>query len=621
MALNYLNLVKISKIHVLRGFIFALGVIPWVVMAFIVFPRIWFSSENLRMLEVAPIGRDEGFLGATMWGGWRTGAPIFFSIYGYLYSNIFWVTAKILSFAVPITEHAAIIILRSINLLSYILVGAITFGVTRKQFGAILALIFSWTLFLVSKDHDLINRTYAIQTDVFNFLSIIISFFAILRLTSGVSVKKVSVAAFCMGTMMAVKYSGFMLLPFFALAIFLSIAPSTSGKEFIAIELMVKKVLKIALSTILLIILSEIFFPTRIENGTFLGILHFEKLFLFKIAFSVIGVTIISLFINQICKKIYNKTLSMAPRKILVTIPMVSVGLLVFSLAFAALTSKSVFRMEFLTFLKYHMSQQQFFHSAFAEKIDIIFRQGLGFGLSLAWIIASIYFLLRIGIEFPRKLKSSIIVTLSWGWIGLIYFLFLTKGFDIRYVYLLYPPIIFLVSTFISRVIDMIPKRWSGIPLKTITMLVIFSSIFTKAARIIINEQKYNTAFFTCLECVPGIQAGRWLEKNFPSDMKILQETSVYVPNTFADTKFFPWGDPYPFYKDFDPDIIFLTGQHVRYLDGLRQDDIDLYYRIKAIKTKTFITDLTKHKLKYRKVNNFIGFAQNEDIMVFIKEK
>lgn len=586
---------------------FILGILPWIIMTFVVFPRLWFAADNLRMIEVSPLGRDEGFLGGTLWGGWKTGAPIFFSIYGFFYSNIFWVFAKISSFVLPVTEQLTIVFSRGISLVSYISLGLLSYFWLRQKQGVLFAVIYSLLLFLVSKDNDFIIRTTSIQTDLLNFVTILLSFFAILHLADKFTVKRLLLVSFFLGMMMAVKFSAFLLLPFLLLALFMVMLNRriSPHKAINTINIIFKKTIFFVWTAICIVIVGEAILPTRSIDGEILGLVKTYQLYFFQ--FFIVSIIYLKLasFISRLVQKCSGS----------ITFIWSSLTLSIFisTFTFALFSSKSLFKLDFLTYFFYHQSQQLYFHSLFSEKIDIIFNQGLGLFLFSLFLGGSVYSLFKL---------RQLIIPLVWSWSMIFFFIFVSKGFDIRYIYIFYPPVIYIATVAVIDLYSSISNQKRINKHISNGLLAIFIGVLLiRSYQIIVTQLDIRSRQYTCLECISGVQAGRWLDKNFPDNKtKILQETSVYIPSRFPNLIFFPWGDPYPPFNAQDPDVIFLSGIHIRTVLSLENNDIDLFYRVAASKYKKFLSDLYDHKLPYHKAAVFGSEKDGNDIIVFVRD-
>lgn len=579
-----------------------LGILPWMIMTAIVFPRLWFAAQDLRMIEVSPLGRDEGWYGGTLWGGWQTGAPIFFSTYGFLYNNIFWIIAKLFSFILSITEQTTIILSRGINLAAYLSLGIIPLYWLIRKRGFLFALLYSLLLFLFSKDNDLIIRATSIQADLLNFMTILLSFFIILQLANKFTVKTLVTASFMAGVVMAVKFFGFMLMPFILFTLILIKLNRQERTNLVAnIKKIFERLTLVIICILTLIILFEVILPTRSIYGDIIKIpqLFFPQFFIGLLLLLRMTLGILSL-LKSTSK--FNFLLSAT-----------TLSILVFILSFTLFSSKSLFRINFLNFLVPQIYQQQYFYSALNDKLNIIFNEGLGILLSTIFIFSSVYFILKLLFD-KTTLDKEYIISLIWSWFMIFFFLLLTRGFAIRYLYILYPAIVFVAVYSIVNLYKFLPRA-------KLIMPVFIGLIFLRSLQIIQTQVNINRTQFSCLECIPGIQVGRWLDKNFPdSQTKIMQEISVYVPQRFQDPRFFSWGDPYPYFSANNPDVIFLTGSHVRNVFGLKDNSIDFMYRVEAMKPKKFLLDLYIHKLPYRQVALFGSIQDDNDIIVFIKD-
>ena len=198
-----------------------LGLTPWIIMGIFLLPRITFGSENLRILEAMPIGRDQAHVAGVMWGGWKTGAPMFYSTYGYLYYNISWWVLRIISLFIPITEQLIIIVLRSLNLFSFLGIGFFSYFWVRKRLSVVYALFYSLLFFALFQNNDFILRTTVVQPDMINMFAIVIAFFTALDLALNYSRKQLIISAITLGVIMSIKYVGFIFLPLIVFIIYL----------------------------------------------------------------------------------------------------------------------------------------------------------------------------------------------------------------------------------------------------------------------------------------------------------------------------------------------------------------------------------------------------------------
>lgn len=190
-------------------------------MSIVLVPRLFFGSQDLRTLEVIPLGRDQAHVASVFWGGWKTGGPFFNSTYGYVYFNVCWVFLKIISlFTVP-TEFLAIVVTRLVSLLSFIFLGVLSYVCIRRLFDIFTAITFSYLLFFITKDIDFIWRTTASQTDMLNLLVGAIVFFMCLNLAIKFTRKNFYLLSISLGVLMGIKYVSIVLFPSIFLVIFL----------------------------------------------------------------------------------------------------------------------------------------------------------------------------------------------------------------------------------------------------------------------------------------------------------------------------------------------------------------------------------------------------------------
>lgn len=369
--------------------------------------------------------------------------------------------------------------------------------------------------------------------------------------------------------------------------------------------------------------MEEIIFPTRSFTEEIIGIskinhLYIFQLFLVSIVCVIITTLILKLF--QFCAS--QKSTRDWFKKITFIWSTVILSFLIFSLSFALLSSKSLFRFNFIKDLLLHGSQQPYFHSVVSGKVNTIFKEGLGILLSILFLLGSFTIFLKLIAGRSLSNKKYLYIPLLWSLLILFFFIFIVKGFELRHIYLLYPAAIYIAADLVVDIFRFINKhQLLDRKLSNSFSVIFILIILVMSAKIIKLQASITKTQYSCLECLPGVKAGRWLDRNFPiNQTKIIQETSVYIPERFSDPRFFPWGDPYPPYKSYNPDIIFLKGAHVRNVFSLKENDTELTYRVVAAKPKRFLSDLYFHRLPYRKSIIFGSEKDGNDIIAFIKD-
>lgn len=605
---------------------FVISILPWITLTYILYPRLWFAAANLRMIEVASLGRDEGWLGGTVWGGWQTGAPIFSSTYGYAYNNIIWVILRFSAFFVPINQQIVLIVSRGINLAAFFIIGLVSFFFIKKSFGLLQSIIYTFLLFYLLNYPDLILRTTSIQPDIINLLAILTTFYLLLDLTTKFSLKKLILASVAAGIVMAIKFSGFLLLPFILLSLILT---SFTHSHYLLkyIKLIIFKLKRIFFASSFIFIISlveESLIPTYSLNGRFFGLLRFPFLFVLQTQLTYILILAIALLsLKFIIFRFQMRNIWF--RRFTFIFAMLSISTIIFYLAFLMFSSKSLFRNELIGNLLIINSGFVDNYSSFSSKIALTI-DSLGIFLSVAFLAFTIYIITKLLIAPKRsqfvKLHTLYIISIVWELSFLTFLVFFIPKFESRFLYFLYPALLFIASKltielykFLSDNILHKNKLAVNGLLALIILCLLFISFQKIKNQILISQKDYS-----CLYCLPGVKTGLWLDKNYKNNnLRIIQETSVYIPERFSYSRFFPWGDPYPVINKYQPDIIFIRGIHMRYALALPDDSIDNYYRVKAIRTKKFLLDLTHHRLKYKMAGAFGNPLNDNDILAYTR--
>lgn len=499
-----------------------LGLTPWIIMGIFLLPRITFGSENLRILEAMPIGRDQAHVAGVMWGGWKTGAPMFYSTYGYLYYNISWWILKIISLFIPITEQLIIIVLRSLSLFSFLGIGFFSYFWVRKRLSVVYALFYSLLFLALFQNNDFILRTTVVQPDMINMFAIIIAFFTSVDLALIYNRNRIIYSAISVGAVMSIKYIGFIFLPIIVFIIYLH-----------------KKRLKV--------------------------IIRSTALYFF-----------------------------------------------IFLLTFGVFSSHSLYQFEFVK--KLLLVENAFIHYKGGPLmwLKFIYYDVLGMLLSFLFIIGIIFGFFK-NIRIPKiKINCYRIIGLIWAWYSILFLLIFSQSVVHRYIYPALPAIILVITFAMINIAAFWNKKVLFISIVLITLLL-------NSVNLSIKEYFNSKNNYSCLECMPGIQVGRWLDKNIKTETKILWDEYEYIPYKFSNNLLLPSGDPKLHYKKFVPDIIIIQGSYIRYIHSLDNEDYDEIYYEKAKVVKKFYEELVQNRLPYQQIAVFGSEGTNNDILIFEK--
>jgi 4-amino-4-deoxy-L-arabinose transferase-like glycosyltransferase len=600
---------KIQKIGIRRQTLtetsgFLIAVLPWFIMAIVMFPRLDFGATDLRIIEAVFGGRDQAYIAGTMWRAWERGLPIYGSLYGDLYFNIAWLLLWIGSLFTTVTQHTVIFMLRSISLVSYLAIGVISYIWFRRFSGIIGAFIYSTLFFLLSANSDFIFRTTACQPDMLNLTFCVLTFFACLELSNNLNRRWLYIASISAGLVMAVKYSGILFLPLIGMVL---LVHSTTEK-FELIDKHSKNtetVLKwLFIALVIGLVCLEGAAIVLLQKGYHLKWLpiptNWPRL---TGIFMYIGIVVTLFIMLKLASRMKMRKINYITRGVFWFEAMTLV-ILLFFLAFGLSSPGSFLGLRFVSNLTQHSNVISSSAGTILLWVRFIYFDALGPFLSILVCAGSFIVALKVYRNRSKTLTNYDVIALIWLIVVVCFIMIYVGKVRERFLFPVFPAAVFFSTIPVLKIVDALRNQ----TLKVIGVVSIILVLLLSAGGLISVEAQRTKNDFSDIDSMPSVQVGKWLLKsNFKKDVNIFLDAGAYIPYKFKNIRLLSVGNPYKQVESFDPDIVILNNKFIRHFAELKNEDFDEIYRSEAGVTKRFYADLLESRLPFKKVAVFSG--------------
>ena len=145
-----------------------LGLLPWIITAFLLMPRLGYAAGDLRQLQLAPFGTTKRGLPARLRRRWVWAKPLIMHIYPDLYFLTAWAPLCVWKTVHTVAMPDVIVCLRIVSLLCFAMIGVFsTLGIARLH-GVRNGFLFSLLFFVLCASPELVGRSTACQPDLMN---------------------------------------------------------------------------------------------------------------------------------------------------------------------------------------------------------------------------------------------------------------------------------------------------------------------------------------------------------------------------------------------------------------------------------------------------------------------
>ena len=599
---------------------YLLSVHPWVIMSLMMLNRIGFGTSNFRLF-FASGGIDQVYVANHMYSPLSMGVPIFSSMYGSLYYYIALIPIMVISIFTPITEHIIAVVLQTESFICFISFGILSFILVKRKFGLLNGIFYSLFFFLLSNYNDFIHRATIVQPDMLNLLTSLFAFTSCIYLIDKITLKNLFYVAISTGLVMSVKHSGFLFLTLIAL-ILLTHAIRDKSKELIRIiEFLEKTLIKLHYIIISIVILISISLKFLLVRG-FLkekwlpipqnwNLINSILIFIGLFIISFIVIKLIKIIRSRYKKEIFNRCIFFYESLLLCII--------LFFMTFGVTSPGSfVRRLNFIKGLTTYYTDFNTVTGSILEWINLILNSALGMFLSVMLIIGICIVIWKVLFK-KNYIKFKIhFITIIWL-LPLLLLIFVNVGMvRARYLYPLYPAIMLIAVIPISICKDFIYKHSKIIGL--VFLIILFSFLETRNINNIIWETKKTKANYSCINDLPGVQVGQWINDNCCKNTRIFQDEGAYIPQKFENIVNLSWGDPYIQLEKFDPDIVIINIKLMRFFNSLSDDIVPNIYLIPAGISKKFYKDLLDHKLQFSIIREFYDRNKKNGFIILSKD-
>jgi hypothetical protein len=193
---------------------FIVAMIPVLIMALYISPRIWFGSDNLRLLEATGYsGRDETAQAIPVFNAVSGGRILVSdSWYGNMYQNIVSIPLGFISRFVPVTEQTVIVIMRSVSLMAYIALSTVMFFFALHYLGDTTAIFIPFLTSTLFASAGFIQRATMVQPHMMEYLWIVCGLYCCCLLAEEFRPKWLILSSVFAGLLMSTRLSGMYIL-------------------------------------------------------------------------------------------------------------------------------------------------------------------------------------------------------------------------------------------------------------------------------------------------------------------------------------------------------------------------------------------------------------------------
>lgn len=579
-----------------------LGLLPWLVTAALLLPRLGYAAADLRQLQLAPVGADETWIAGEVERTLNLGKPLIWHIYPDFYFLAAWVPLRVWKAVHCVTTSNVIVCLRVISLLCFVMVGAFsTLGIARLR-DARDGFLFSLLFFTLCVTPELVTRATACQPDLMNLCVFTALFLCGMKL---VRKPKASVVALCglvAGVGMAVKFSTVLVLPALALVIVLEAFALDRDQLWIYTRQSARANRWIVFISCAGLVLLSVVAWLAFRGGSSLGWLPTPA----GISNAMgMAIYLVGALVFQIGLMVENRS-SLPQTRWIRTILFVGHNGLLMALTFVAAF--------------YLCAPNQWFHLRFLSEINATASMTVdAVGAASSWVrfklvdVVHPAFLTMAAVGAIIALRTwwtgrnNVLVTdevlaLAWSAIIIAYLLFGVSKTRERYVYPAFPALVCLTWFAVRRLIGLLERvritsRW--------VMGVVVVGLMGVQCTVLAREHERNTSEFVDLKQLNGWEVGCWLLANAPRDSSILCCGAAYIPPMFAKVYGLGHGDPLEHLKEFHPQFVVISDAMEAHAAAVPEGGFDEIYLVSGTRSRRFYAALEDGSLGFRRLCEF----------------
>jgi len=580
----------------------ALGLLPWLVMASLLFSRLGFAAADIRQLQLAPMGVDEAWIVGEVKRTLDVGKPLIWHIYPDLYFLVAWVPLYVWKAFHTVTTANVIVCLRLVSLLCFVMVGVFsTLGIARLR-GARDGFLFSLLFFVLCVTPELATRSTACQPDLMNLCVFMAVFLCGMELVRRPTALVVALCGIVAGAGMAVKFSTVPVLPALALVIVLHAFALDHDRLWLYTRQSARanRWIVFASFTGLVLLSAVAWFAFR--RGSSLGWLPTPAGISNAMGMTAYLVGALALHIVLMVENRLPMPQTRLIRSVLFVGHKGLLMALTFIIAFYLGAPNQWFHLRFLREMGFFASVIATAGGASQSLVRFHFWEVAHPAFLAMALVGGLVAILTWWRARKITLVTDEALAVMWSVTILLYFLFGIAWTRERYLYPAYPALVCLAWIGVRAALAWFQRwpvlaRWAP----TVTAIVLLVS----QAGILGRENSRNRSEPADVQQLNGFKVGRWLFANASQDASILYSFGAYIPLKFSNIHIFGWGDPFEHLKRSRAVFVVVGDAAKECAARASKDSLDPVFLVSPVRSLRFYTDLENGSLGFRPIREF----------------
>ncbi len=579
-----------------------LGLMPWIITAFLLIPRLGYAAGDLRQLQLAPFGTDETWVASEVDKAVSLGKPLIMHIYPDFYFLAAWAPLCVWKAVHPVAMPDVIVCLRIVSLLCFAMIGVLsTLGVARLH-GARNGFLFSLMFFVLCATPELVGRSTACQPDLMNLCVFTALFLCGMELVRRPTAPVVAGCGLVAGAGMAVKFSTVLVLPALAMVVVLHAFSLDRGQLWVHVRQSARISRWIVLAVVAGLALLSAAAWLAFRHGSSLGWMPVPAGVSNLVGMTSYVVCAVLLLVGLWAERSMPEPSS---RSVCALWFIGHHGLLM------AMTFVASF---------YICAPNQWFHLRFLSEIGAsadmtTAATGIGYSFikfKLAEVVcpvllglAAVGVLLAVRTWWMGRKKALVtdeVLALVWAVVVIAYLVFRVAKTRERYVYPALPALVCLAWFTVRWTIEFLERvrftsRWVA--------AAVALGLMGAQCSVLAREHARNTGEFIALEKLNGSAVGRWLQSNVPHETSILCSGGAHIPLSFPKVYGLGVGDPFNHVKQSRPEYIVLRDGMKTHSAAVPGGGFDEFFLVPGTRSRQFYAALDDGSLGFRQLCEF----------------